>query len=62
MKNNKTDGSYLLEFTRSNDIKETKNFGYYSNGKTTSRASVIFEIKNDSIISRFGTTNQNEKK
>ena len=32
MKNNKHDGSYTLEFTRSNGIKESRGFGYYTNG------------------------------
>ena len=57
MINNKTDGSYILEFTRSNGIKESKNFGYYSNGKTAGGESVFFEVKNDTINSRFEITN-----
>ena len=32
MKDNTIDGSYIIEFTRSNGTKESKKIGYYSNG------------------------------
>ena len=62
MKNNKTDGSYILEFTRSNGIKESRSFGYYSNGKATYRESVVLEIKDKIVNSKFGITKQNGTK
>jgi len=55
MKNNKQDGSYTLEFTRSNGIKESKGFGYYTNGVALDRW-VEFEIQNDTINRKFSGT------
>ena len=52
MKNNKHDGSYTLEFTRSNGIKESRGFGYYTNGGALDRW-VEFEIQNDTITRIF---------
>jgi hypothetical protein len=62
MKNNKTDGSYILEFTRSNGIKESRSFGYYSNGKAPYGESVVLEIKDKIVNSKFGITKQNGTK
>ncbi len=55
MKHNKNDGSYTLEFTRSNGIKESKSFGYYTNGGALDRW-VKFEIQNDTITHKFSGT------
>ena len=55
MKNNKHDGSYTLEFTRSNGIKESRGFGYYTNGGALDRW-VKFEIQNDTITRNFSGT------
>ena len=55
MKNNKHDGSYTLEFTRSNGIKESRGFGYYTNGGALDRW-VEFEIQNDTITRKFSGT------
>ena len=52
MKNNKHDGSYTLEFTRSNGIKESQRFGYYTNGGALDRW-VEFKIQNDTISRKF---------
>ncbi|MGB3608339.1 MAG: hypothetical protein WA775_02655 [Psychroserpens sp.] len=52
MTNNKNDGSYTLEFTRANGIKESKRFGYYTNGGSLDRW-VEFKIKNDTITRKF---------
>ena len=55
MKNNKHDGSYTLEFTRFNGIKESRGFGYYTNGGALDRW-VEFEIQNDTITRKFSGT------
>ena len=55
MKNNKHDGSYTLEFTRSNGIKESRGFGYYTNGGALDRW-VEFEIQNDTITRKISGT------
>ena len=49
IKNNKTDGHYILEFTneKGETIKHTD--GYYTNGKPLSNR-IIFEIQNDTLI------------
>lgn len=52
MKKNKSDGSYVLEFTRMNGKKESKAYGYYTNGGALD-SWIEFEIKNDTIISKF---------
>lgn len=62
MKNNKTDGSYILEFTDINGNKKSESFGYYSNGQTANGEYVVFEINNNSITSKFGIINQNDTK
>ena len=54
MKNNKIDGNYTLEFTRANKIKESKAYGYYSNG-SAHYDWVEFEIKNDTINQKFSS-------
>ena len=52
MKENKSDGHYILEFTNANgDIKRYSK-GYYSNGKPQN-GNVLFEIQNDSVLSHF---------
>lgn len=52
MKKNKSDGGYALEFTRMNGKKESKGYGYYTNGRALDRR-IEFEIKDDTIISKF---------
>ncbi len=51
MKDNKSDGDYVLEFTR-NGKMETKGYGYYTNGGALDRW-VKFEIDNDTITQKF---------
>jgi len=51
MKENKSDGTYVLEFKR-NGKKETKNCGYYTNGGALD-TKVKFEIENDTIITEL---------
>jgi len=49
MKNNKSDGEYILEFTRENGIKEKSNGGYYTNGGALDRW-IEFDIKPDTTL------------
>ena len=51
MKDNKIDGSYVLEFTR-NGKKETQGYGYYTNGGALDKW-VEFEIENDTVTRKF---------
>ena len=51
MKENKSDGTYVFEFTR-NGKKETKSYGYYTNGGALD-ARVKFEIRNDTIMTEL---------
>ena len=51
MKDNKSDGNYVLEFTR-NGKKEIQGYGYYTNGGALDKW-VEFEIENDTITKRF---------
>ncbi len=51
MKDNKSDGSYILEFTL-NGKKETQNYGYYTNGGALEKW-VEFKIKNDTVTCKF---------
>ena len=51
MKDNKSDGSYILEFTR-NGEKKTQRCGYYTNGIALD-AWVEFKIENDTITWQF---------
>jgi len=55
MKNNARDGSYILEFTRSNGITETQSYGYYTNGAALEEW-VAFKILNDTTITKFSET------
>ena len=55
MKNNKSDGSYVLEFTRPNGKKELLVYGYYTNGGALDRW-VEYEIKNDIVTWKFSGT------
>jgi len=52
MKNNRSDGGYVLEFTRVNGKKEIKSCGYYTNGAPLNNM-VKFEIKKDTTLSTF---------
>ena len=52
MKENKSDGGYLLEFTRRNGKEESKGYGYYTNGGALD-SWIEFEIKNDTTIPKF---------
>ena len=49
MKNNKSDGEYILEFTRENGIKEKSNGGYYTNGGALDRW-IEFDVKSDTTF------------
>ena len=51
MKDNKSDGSYVLEFTR-NGKKITQGYGYYTNGGALDKW-VEFEIENDTVTRKF---------
>ena len=51
MKDNKSDGSYVLVFTR-NGKKVTKGYGYYTNGGALDKW-VEFEIENDTVNHKF---------
>lgn len=52
MKENKSDGSYMLEFNRMNGKEESKAYGYYTNGGTLD-SWIELEIKNDTIIPKY---------
>ncbi len=55
MKNNQSDGSYVLEFTRQNGTKETIGAGYYTNGGSLN-SRITFEIDKDTafvVISKY---------
>lgn len=52
MQANKSDGTYILEYTR-NGKKETKNYGHYTNGAAINQW-VEFEIENDTVNQKFG--------
>ena len=49
MKNNKSDGEYIMEFTRENGIKEKSNGGYYTNGGALDRW-IEFDVKSDTTF------------
>ncbi|WP_018676262.1 hypothetical protein [Riemerella columbina] len=49
MKKHSMDGHYLLEFTKDDSIKETKSFGYYTNGAPLDKE-INITIKNDTVI------------
>lgn len=46
MKNNKSDGEYILEFTRENKINEKSSGGYYTNGSPSDKW-IEFEVKSN---------------
>ena len=52
MRNNKSDGSYSLTFTRANGKKEMSGGGYYTNGGSLDRW-VKYEIKPDTTFAKF---------
>ena len=52
MRNNKSDGSYSLTFTRANGKKEISGGGYYTNGGSLDHW-VDFIIENDTTIIKF---------
>ena len=49
MKKNKSDGEYILEFTRKNGKKEKSNGGYYTNGGAMDRW-IEFNVKSDTTF------------
>ena len=55
MKDHKSDGSYTLEFTRSNGKRESKKFGYYSNGGALDKW-ITLKVQNDTITPSFSGT------
>lgn len=52
MTNNKTDGSYILEYNRTGEQTTVYSRGYYTNGGSLDQ-SVQFEIKNDTTLVKF---------
>ena len=52
MRNNKTDGAYLLTFTRADGTKEVKSEGYYTNGSSLNHWIDVI-VKNDTTIVKF---------
>jgi hypothetical protein len=46
MRNNKSDGHYILEFNRKDGRKEKIQAGYYTNGSCLNN-SITFEIQKD---------------
>ena len=52
MKNNKTDGSYVLELTRDDETNDSYSGGYYTNGGSLENK-VIIEVKQDTAIFEF---------
>jgi len=52
MKNNRSDGGYILEFTRADGKKEIIGCGYYTNGAPLNNIAK-FEIKKDTTLSSF---------
>nr|WP_321236227.1 hypothetical protein [uncultured Psychroserpens sp.] len=53
MKDNKSDGSYIVTFSRANGIRESINFGYYSNGICLNEW-IAIDIKTDTVLTSFG--------
>jgi hypothetical protein len=51
MDKNRSDGSYYLEFKRSNGQNESKEYGYYTNGGPLDNK-IIFQVENDTISAR----------
>jgi len=51
MKDHRTDGSYVLTFTRSHGKMEKIGAGYYTNGISLDRR-MLFIIENDTVITR----------
>ncbi len=52
MKDNETDGAYVLEYTRADGKKIHSGGGYYTNGAEIER-NVVFEIKTDTTLVNF---------
>lgn len=52
MKDTKSDGDYVLEFARMNSKKESKSYGYYTNGVALDSC-VEFSIEKDTVIGEF---------
>lgn len=52
MTKNKSDGHFILEFTKANGKKVSRNYGYYTNGKALEKE-IKFEIENDTIFVKF---------
>jgi len=55
MKNNKSDGEYILEFTRADGVIETKRCGYYTNGSALDKW-VKFNVEKDTTFIKFSET------
>ena len=53
MKDNQSDGSYILEFTRADSKKEIQSAGYYTNGGSIN-SWIRFEVKSDTILVKYG--------
>ena len=48
MKENQSDGDYIIEFQRVNGEKEKKSGGYYTNGGTLN-SKIVFNILKDTV-------------
>lgn len=53
MKNNTSDGHYILSYTRQDGSTATENHGYYTNGGSL-ESWIRFEITNDTTLTKFG--------
>ena len=49
MRENKTDGGYILTFTRENGKTETRKDGYYTNGGSLDEW-IEFNVKSDTVL------------
>lgn len=54
MSDNKSDGSYILEFTRENGKTEISGAGYYTNGGSLD-SRIFFKVEKDTV---FASTSQ----
>ena len=55
MRNNKTDGGYILTFTRVDGKTEMRKDGYYTNGGPLN-SWIKFNVKSDTILVEFSST------
>ena len=53
IRDNKTDGNYVLQFTRADGKMTVQDYAYYSNGMPFDPWAT-FQIKNDTVVAKFG--------